>query len=92
MDATAHSQAQLGFAHQGYLLDGSLYRGVRGLGLFQKLEDLLESLLVWFPIALHLSSAPLSGLLQWQQTDRHALGLIRLCPSFATDSKCEKAC
>lgn len=72
----AHRQAQICFGHEGYLLDGSLYRGVRRLGLFEKLKNLLKSLLVWFPVALHLSKAALFGSLQWQQTDRHVLDLI----------------
>lgn len=43
---------------KGYLLHGSLDGGVGGLGLLQQLQDLLKSLLVRFPLILHL------GLLQ----------------------------
>lgn len=39
---------------QGYLLNGSLRGGVRGLGLLEQLQDLLEPLLVRLPLVLHL--------------------------------------
>lgn len=39
---------------QGYLLHGSLRGSVRGLGLLEQLQDLLEPLLVRLPLVLHL--------------------------------------
>lgn len=47
----ARGPASLG---QGYLLHGSLRGGVRGLGLLEQLQDLLEPLLVGLPLVLHL--------------------------------------